>query len=136
MEDWLTYLLIGVIMINVFVFAKKHLFKKTIREGYETISNSDGEEKQNLQMKDRPGAILANTEPHHVGKMKKNYKDMYQNLHSNVSYNMHNIVRNHGVDISKNPMHPESLDKMNAYTVMHNFRQSLDEGYKHLTKAE
>ena len=22
-------------------------------------------------MKDRPGAILANTEPHHVGKMKK-----------------------------------------------------------------
>ena len=35
MEDWLTYLLIGVIMINVIVFAKKHLFKKTIREGYE-----------------------------------------------------------------------------------------------------
>ena len=87
-------------------------------------------------MKDRPGAILANTEPHHVGKMKKNYKDMYQNLHNNVSYNMHNIVRNHGVDISKDPMHPESQDKMKAYTVMHNFRQSLDEGYKHLSKAE
>ena len=48
-------------------------------------------------MKDRPGAILANTEPHQVGKMKKNYKDMYQNLHSKP-YNMHNIVRNHGVN--------------------------------------
>ena len=46
-------------------------------------------------------------------------------------HNMHNIVRNHGVDISKDPMHPESQDKMKAYTVMHNFRQSLDEGYKH-----
>ena len=28
MEDWLTYLLIGVIMINVIVFAKKHLSRK------------------------------------------------------------------------------------------------------------
>jgi len=135
MEDWLTYLLIAAIIINVYVVAQKYFFKKPVREGFVTDTNNDSEDQQQMSMKDRPNAIVANTEPLHLGKMKQYCKKMYDNLHENISYNMHALVKDHGVEISKDPMKPDAQEKMKAFTVMRDFQEALEESRQHLTKS-
>ena len=135
MEDWLTYLLIAAIIINVYVVAQKYFFKKQAREGFVSEVNNDSGDQQQISMKDRPNAIVANTEPLHLGKMKQYYKKMYDDLHENISYNMHALVKDHCVEISKNPMTPAAQDKMKEFTVMRDFQEALEESRQHLTKS-
>lgn len=138
MEDWLTYLLIATIIINVYVVAQKYFFKKTntVREGFINTDSSadDSEGKQQISMKDRPNAIVANTEPLYLGQMKDNCKKIYDKLHENISYNMHALVKDHGVEISKDPMKQDAQDKMKAFNVMRDFQEALEESRQHLTK--
>lgn len=132
MEDWLTYLLIAAMIINVYLVSKKYFFRKPVKEGF--VSESDGDNKQQTSVKDRPKAILDNTEPLHLGKMKQYCKQIYDNLHDNISYNMYTLVKDHGVEISKDPMDPQAQEKMKSFTVMRDFQQSLEESRQQLIK--
>tara|TARA_Y100000591_G_scaffold217302_1_gene188836 strand:+ start:1255 stop:1668 length:414 start_codon:yes stop_codon:yes gene_type:complete len=128
MEDWIFYLILAVVAINVINMLRKQFGGKGFIEGLESRrkkSKYDGP----APVSKRPDLISGHTENHNLNlsDQRKDYEDMIVNMDTNIGTAMTKLLGEHSVSIAEDPMHPDSQKKMQALTTMGNFRNTLNE---------
>lgn len=126
MENWIYYILIGVIIINAWALVKKY-FGENILEGLDNDNRITP-----TPLKKTPDLITGHTEDINLnlGNNRGDYEKTILHMDKHIGSSMTKLLGQHASLIAKDPESQEAQKKMQSITTMSKFRGALNDTMK------